>query len=32
VPLTSNLKKPFPSEFIINSSKENGLKENSRFL
>ncbi|MDD3144602.1 MAG: type II toxin-antitoxin system PemK/MazF family toxin [Candidatus Gracilibacteria bacterium] len=30
--LTSNLKKPFPSEFIIKSSKENGLKEDSRFL
>ena len=32
VPLTSNLKKPFPSEFIIKSSLENWLKEDSRFL
>ncbi|MDR2411402.1 MAG: type II toxin-antitoxin system PemK/MazF family toxin [Candidatus Peribacteria bacterium] len=32
IPLTSNLKAPFPSEFIIKASKENGLTENSRFL
>lgn len=32
VPLTSNIKPPFPSEFIIKSSWENGLKEDSRFL
>lgn len=32
IPLTSNLKAPFPSEFIIVSSSINGLKENSRFL
>ena len=32
VPLTSNLKTPFPSEFIINASKQNWLKEDSRFL
>lgn len=32
IPLTSNLKKPFPSEFIIKASKENWLKEDSRFI
>ncbi len=32
IPLTSNLKTPFPSEFIIKSSLENWLKEDSRFL
>lgn len=32
VPLTSNLKTPFPSEFIIKASLENWLKEDSRFL
>ena len=32
VPLTSNLKTPFPSEFIIKSSTENWLKEDSRFM
>lgn len=32
VPLTSNLKIPFPSEFIIKASKNNWLKEDSRFL
>jgi len=32
IPLTSNLKKPFPSEFIIKSSQKNGLKEDFRFL
>ena len=32
IPLTSNLKTPFPSEFIIKSSFENWLKEDSRFL
>ncbi|MDD3303220.1 MAG: type II toxin-antitoxin system PemK/MazF family toxin [Candidatus Gracilibacteria bacterium] len=32
VPITSNTKTPFPSEFIIKSSKENGLKDDSRFL
>jgi len=32
IPLTSVLKKPFPSEFIIKKSRENGLDEDSRFL
>lgn len=32
IPLTSNLKKPFPSEFIIKSNDINWLKEDSRFL
>ncbi|MDD2871643.1 MAG: type II toxin-antitoxin system PemK/MazF family toxin [Candidatus Gracilibacteria bacterium] len=32
VPLTTNLKIPFPSEFIIKASIENGLKEDSRYL
>jgi mRNA interferase MazF len=32
VPLTSNLKIPFPSEFIIKASIENWLKEDSRYL
>lgn len=32
IPLTSNIKTPFPSEFIIKSSKENWLKKDSRFL
>lgn len=32
VPLTSNIKAPFPSEFIIKASLDNWLKEDSRFL
>ncbi len=32
VPLTSNVKKPFPSEFIIKSSEKNWLEFDSRFL
>jgi mRNA interferase MazF len=32
VPLTSNIKKPFPSEFIIKASSHNGLTTDSRFL
>ncbi len=32
IPLTSHLKTPFPSEFIIKSSKENWLQQDSRFL
>ena len=32
VPLTSNLKEPFPSEFIIKKTKINGLDSNSRVL
>lgn len=32
VPLTSTIKEIFPSEFIIKSSKENWLKNDSRFL
>ena len=32
VPLTTSIKKIFPSEFIIYPSKENGLKDDSRFL
>jgi len=32
VPLTTNLKEPFPSEFIIKKSKINGLKSDSRAL
>ena len=32
VPLTSNLKAPFPSEFIIEANATNGLSTDSRFL
>ncbi len=32
VPLTSNDKKTFPSEFIIKKSKNNWLTQDSRFL
>ena len=32
VPLTSNLKTPFPSEFIIEASATNWLSTDSRFL
>lgn len=32
VPLTSQLKAPFPSEYIIKKSEENGLTSDSRFL
>lgn len=32
VPLTSNQKKVFPSEFLIHPSKKNGLSEDSRYL
>ena len=32
VPLTSNKKKIFPSEFIVKPSKMNWLKDQSRFL
>ena len=32
VPLTSNDKKIFPSEFLIKPSKQNWLKQESRFL
>jgi len=32
VPLTSNLKDPFPSEFIIKKSSINGLESDSRVL
>jgi mRNA-degrading endonuclease toxin of MazEF toxin-antitoxin module len=32
VPLTSNLKDPFPSEFLIESSEKNGLTTMSRYL
>ncbi|NDK08309.1 PemK family transcriptional regulator [Candidatus Gracilibacteria bacterium] len=32
IPLTSKIKIPFPSEFIIKATKENGLKDDSRFL
>jgi len=32
VPLTSNLKAPFPSEFIVKKSKINGLEYDSRVL
>jgi mRNA interferase MazF len=32
VPLTTNIKVPFPSEFIIEPSLENWLQSNSRFL
>jgi mRNA-degrading endonuclease toxin of MazEF toxin-antitoxin module len=32
VPLTSVIKEPFPSEFIIEPSNENNLSEKSRYL
>ncbi len=32
VPLTTNLKEPFPSEFIIKKSKTNWLESDSRVL
>ena len=32
VPLTTTIKKPFPSEFIIEASTLNGLSTESRFL
>jgi len=32
VPLTTVIKKVFPSEFLIEVSKKNGLKQQSRFL
>ncbi len=32
VPLTSNIKEPFPSEFIVKKSKINGLEVDSRIL
>ncbi|MDD5197490.1 MAG: type II toxin-antitoxin system PemK/MazF family toxin [Candidatus Gracilibacteria bacterium] len=32
IPLTTVLKNPFPSEFIIKKSNKNGLSEDSRFL
>lgn len=32
IPLTTTLKNTFPSEFIIEPSKINGLPEKSRFL
>ena len=32
VPLTTQKKKLFPSEFLIHPSKSNGLSEDSRFL
>jgi len=32
VPLTSTIKKPFPSEFVIKPSSFNGLSHESRFL
>jgi len=32
VPLTTNMKKPFPSEFIIKASSLNWLEQDSRYL
>ncbi len=32
IPLTSVIKEPFPSEFLIEPSRENNLKEKSRYL
>ena len=31
-PLTTNIKTPFPSEFIIEKSMDNGLESDSRLL
>lgn len=32
VPVTTNKKKVFPSEFLVKPSKKNGLTDESRFL